>query len=301
MEDRVIRPRPLPVPPVHALPAAAADSPLSLIPEILVTPPSTPSLVYDDYDDTPSTEEESPSLTASTAGWDLTECFQEATPDEGAFMNSERGAFKDEAVDHKGDSALVTIDILFDEVEASVSPELPSELFASIPEEEESSDMASDASIVSDASVPSISDLLEELNGGEGDDVSSLVPDSSCVTEEDAPPLLEVPPVCHTQTDRDTAKANSRYPRFIVTPATIKRSALKSPVKVQWKRFKRTLSLPDFVSGIALNSKNKLTSITEAAKGKTLFVKRVRRDTPYVWPSGDDASEDTKRSSTARF
>ena len=258
------------------------------IPDIIVSPPSTPSLVLDD---TPGSDEDIGSpLTPSFAGWNLTECLKTDLLDAIAENYEEAVQGPDTPV----------VDALFDEVESYVSGDTPT-LLATIPEED-SSDLVSE--IASDTSVPSISDLLAEISGDETTLSIDAREDPVDIQEEGhdrTPSYLEVPPTCHTQSERDAAVSNSRYPRFVVTQATLKRSALKSPVQVNWKKFKRSVSLPNFMTGVALTSKNKLISITEAAKGKSIFAKRARRDVPYIWPSEEDGDKDVKRSSTARF
>ncbi|THH27360.1 hypothetical protein EUX98_g6834 [Antrodiella citrinella] len=273
------------------------------IPDIIVSPPSTPSLAYDD---TPSSDDDSDSggsLTASMAEWDLSECLKEddiQPPDDSDAIDW------DEAYE----SDAFVVDTLLDELEARISGPL-----APIMEEDESE--AEDVSVTAviaydlscDGSALSISDLLAQLENEDNDDndndnnhSSSNIAESPVtpMDDSDAPGFLVVPPLCTTKTERDAAEADSRYPRFIATSATFKRSAMQSPVKVHWKKFKRSMSLPNFVAGIALTSKTKLTSITEAAKGKSPFAKRARRDTPYVWPAEDNA-EKVKRSWTSRF
>ncbi|KAH8102230.1 hypothetical protein BXZ70DRAFT_62042 [Cristinia sonorae] len=255
------------------------------IPEILVTPPSTPCLVFDD-DTAISGEDSLSSLSASAGEWNSTEWLREKHPADDA-----QPLTRDDAIESIRDSDTFAVDLLFEEVESYLSngPSVP---LATILEESDESDLPLNPD--TSESVPSIAELLEGL-------LAAYIETQLASQKDDfAPQLLEVPPLCHTQTERDVAAEESRYPRFVSTASTVRRSALKSPVKVHWKKFKRTVSNPNFVTGVALASKSNIASITEAAKGRTVLAKHARRDTPSVWPS-EDESDKLKRFLTTHF
>ncbi|TCD62685.1 hypothetical protein EIP91_006544 [Steccherinum ochraceum] len=159
---------------------------------------------------------------------------------------------------------------------------------------EESSETISDLS--GDSSVPSISDLLAAVSADD-DAISQLsiptidipTPDASvqlayAISEADVSPVKT-----------EVVTADEAVEEFVVTPATIKRSALKSPVKVNWKKFKRSVSFPHLLNGIAVHGKGALTSIKDAAKGKSFLGKVAQRDVGYFCPNSED-DEETPRS-----
>ena len=276
------------------------------IPDLLVSAPSTPVLVDDESTPSVYSDEEDDLLVTPTIPDVEVEHLQVIEFDE----SRDRAEI---LMQHKllGEIGVFLAPAPSRTSKVSARPSKYVSSLEPILELVESSDDLAD--LASEDSAPDVLSLLADLGVTEDtpafaasseDTINTSVAVSEPATpafESDAPQHLEVPSVCFTQTERDAAVEDSRYPRFIATKLTFKRSALKAPVKVNWKKgIKRTLSLPNFLAGVAVSGSKK---ITEAAKGRNPFAKRARRDVAYIFPGPGvaDGGKDVKRSSTARF
>lgn len=142
--------------------------------------------------------------------------------------------------------------------------------------------------------------------------INILTPDASVqlaytISEVNVCPAPEeLPTMCHIVEEPETeAATQDSVDPSAVTPATSKRSSIKSAGKTTWKAFKRSISLPNVVNGIAIHGKEKLASVKEAVKSKSPLSKLARKG-KHVKQGAESAQVTTdarpkRRSFTAFF